>query len=307
MPRPEWPANYVPAIEIAIEPKSPAHLGKLRAALELLAGEDPDFRMKIDEESGQTILGGTGELHLDVIIDRLKNEFGVGFNVGAPQVAYREAITRVVDHDYTHKRQLDYKARRPAQFARIKFRIEPNKPGGGFAFLTVVPAGNLPAEYIAAVRTGVESVMGAGPAIGFPIVDVAFALTDGACHDIDSSALAFEAAGRAGFKEAIEKAGPKILEPIMTVDLTVPWECAGDVIAELKKRRAVIRSTDGVGSSYAITALVPLANMFGYINSLRSLTGGRGQFSMRFDHYAQVPDPVQPDDGPFGGAMAMRA
>jgi len=292
-----------PVIDIAIEPKTKADYEKLSLALALIANADPTFRIKTDEESGQTIISGITEMHLDTIIGRLTTEFGVGANVGAPQVAYREAITRTVDHDYTHKKQ----SRGSGQFARIKFRIEPNKPGGGFTFVSAVVGGNVPVEYIPAVEKGVTSVMAAGPVIGFPIVDVKFTLTDGAYHDVDSSALAFEAAGRAGFKEAIEKADPKILEPIMTVDLTVPWECAGDVIAELKKRRAVIRSTDGVGSSYAITALVPLANMFGYINSLRSLTGGRGQFSMRFDHYAQVPDPVQPDDGPFGGAMAMRA
>jgi len=257
-------------------------------ALAKLAAEDPSFRVKTDEESGQTIISGMGELHLDIIVDRMKREFKVEANVGAPQVAYREAITRTVEHDYTHKKQ----SGGSGQFARIKFRIEPNEPGKGFEFSSEVVGGNVPKEYVPGVQKGVESVMGSGPLIGFPIVDVKFALTDGAYHDVDSSVLAFEIAGRAGFREAIQKAAPKILEPIMRVEVLTPEDYVGDVIGDLNSRRGQIRGTEARGIAQVIDAMVPLANMFGYVNSLRSMSQGRAQYTMTFDHYEQVPQAV---------------
>jgi len=277
-----------PVIDIAVEPKSKADQEKMGLALAKLAAEDPSFRVKTDEESGQTIISGMGELHLDIIVDRMRREFKVEANIGAPQVAYREAITRSVDHDYTHKKQ----SGGSGQFARIKFRIEPNEPGAGFSFASEVVGGNVPKEYVPGVQKGVESVMGAGPIIGFPIVDVKFVLTDGAYHDVDSSVLAFEIAARAGFKEAIEKAAPKILEPIMRVEVLTPEDYVGDVIGDLNSRRGQIRGTEGRGIAQVIDAMVPLANMFGYVNSLRSMSQGRAQYTMTFDHYEQVPNAV---------------
>jgi elongation factor G len=277
-----------PVIDIAVEPKSKADQEKMGLALARLAAEDPSFRVKTDEESGQTIISGMGELHLDIIVDRMRREFKVEANIGAPQVAYREAITRAVEHDYTHKKQ----SGGSGQFARIKFRIEPNEAGAGFSFASEVVGGNVPKEYIPGVEKGVASVMGAGPVIGFPIVDVKFTLTDGAYHDVDSSVLAFEIAGRAGFKEAIEKASPKILEPIMRVEVLTPDDYVGDVIGDLNSRRGQIRGTEARGVVQVIDAMVPLANMFGYVNSLRSMSQGRAQYTMTFDHYEQVPQAV---------------
>jgi elongation factor G len=277
-----------PVIDIAVEPKSKADQEKMGLALAKLAAEDPSFRVKTDEESGQTIISGMGELHLDIIVDRMKREFKVEANIGAPQVAYREAITRMVEHDYTHKKQ----SGGSGQFARIKFRIEPNEAGKGFEFASEVVGGNVPKEYVPGVQKGVASVMGAGPLIGFPIVDVKFILTDGAYHDVDSSVLAFEIAGRAGFKEAIEKASPKILEPIMRVEVLTPEDYVGDVIGDLNSRRGQIRGTEARGIAQVIDAMVPLANMFGYVNSLRSMSQGRAQYTMTFDHYEQVPNAV---------------
>ncbi|MDP3317414.1 MAG: elongation factor G, partial [Devosia sp.] len=218
-----------PVIEIKVEPKTKADQEKMGLALARLAAEDPSFRVKTDEESGETLIAGMGELHLDIIVDRMRREFNVEANVGAPQVAYREAITRMVEHDYTHKKQ----SGGSGQFARIKFRIEPNEPGKGFEFVSEVIGGNVPKEYVPGVQKGVASVMGSGPIIGFPIVDVKFALTDGAYHDVDSSVLAFEIAGRAGFREAIEKAAPQILEPVMRVEVLTPEDYVGDVIGDL--------------------------------------------------------------------------
>jgi len=277
-----------PVIDIAVEPKSKADQEKMGLALARLAAEDPSFRVKTDEESGQTIISGMGELHLDIIVDRMRREFKVEANIGAPQVAYREAITRTVEHDYTHKKQ----SGGSGQFARIKFRIEPNEAGKGYEFASEVVGGNVPKEYVPGVQKGVASVMGAGPLIGFPIVDVKFILTDGAYHDVDSSVLAFEIAGRAGFKEAIEKASPKILEPIMRVEVLTPEDYVGDVIGDLNSRRGQIRGTEGRGIAQVIDAMVPLANMFGYVNSLRSMSQGRAQYTMTFDHYEQVPNAV---------------
>ncbi len=277
-----------PVIDIKVEPKTKADQEKMGLALNRLAAEDPSFRVKTDEESGETIISGMGELHLDIIVDRMKREFKVEANIGAPQVAYREAITRTVEHDYTHKKQTGGSG----QFARIKFRIEPNEPGAGFEFVSEVVGGNVPKEYIPGVEKGVSSVMGSGPVIGFPIVDLKFVLTDGAYHDVDSSVLAFEIAGRAGFREAIEKAGPKILEPIMSVEVVTPEDYVGDVIGDLLSRRGQVRGTEGRGIAQVIDAMVPLANMFGYINSLRSMSQGRAQYTMTFDHYEQVPQAV---------------
>jgi elongation factor G len=277
-----------PVIEIKVEPKTKADQEKMGLALARLAAEDPSFRVKTDEESGETLIAGMGELHLDILVDRMKREFNVEANVGAPQVAYREAITRMVEHDYTHKKQ----SGGSGQFARIKFRIEPNEAGKGFEFVSEVVGGNVPKEYVPGVQKGVQSVMGSGPIIGFPIVDVKFSLTDGAYHDVDSSVLAFEIAGRAGFREAIEKAAPKILEPIMRVEVLTPEDYVGDVIGDLNSRRGQIRGTEARGIAQVIDAMVPLANMFGYVNSLRSMSQGRAQYTMTFDHYEQVPTAV---------------
>jgi elongation factor G len=277
-----------PVIDIAVEPKSKADQEKMGLALARLAAEDPSFRVKTDEESGQTIISGMGELHLDILVDRMRREFKVEANIGAPQVAYREAITRKVDHDYTHKKQ----SGGSGQFARIKFTIEPNEAGKGFEFVSAIVGGNVPKEYVPGVSKGVASVMGSGPIIGFPIVDVKFTLTDGAYHDVDSSVLAFEIAGRAGFREAIEKAAPKILEPIMRVEVLTPEDYVGDVIGDLNSRRGQIRGTEARGIAQVIDAMVPLANMFGYVNSLRSMSQGRAQYTMTFDHYEQVPQAV---------------
>jgi len=277
-----------PVIEIAVEPKSKADQEKMGIALNRLAAEDPSFRVKSDEESGQTIIAGMGELHLDILIDRMKREFKVEANIGQPQVAYRETITRVADVDYTHKKQ----SGGSGQFARVKMTIEPNEVGAGFAFESKIVGGNVPKEYIPGVEKGVRSVMGAGILIGFPIVDVKVTLTDGAYHDVDSSVLAFEIAGRAGFREAIGKAGPKILEPVMKVEVVTPEDYMGDVIGDLSSRRGQIQGTESRGVSQVVNAFVPLANMFGYVNSLRSMSQGRAQYTMTFDHYEQVPQAV---------------
>lgn len=277
-----------PVIEIAVEPKTKADQEKMGIALNRLAAEDPSFRVKSDEESGQTIIAGMGELHLDILIDRMRREFKVEANIGQPQVAYRETITKTWDDDYTHKKQ----SGGSGQFARIKFTIEPGEPGTGYVFESKVVGGNVPKEYIPGVEKGVGSVMGAGPLIGFPIVDVKFTLTDGAYHDVDSSVLAFEIAAKAGFREAIRKAGPKILEPVMKVEVVTPEDYMGDVIGDLNSRRGQIQGTDSRGVVQVVDAFVPLANMFGYVNTLRSMSQGRAQYTMTFDHYEQVPQAV---------------
>ncbi|MBG6211964.1 elongation factor G [Labrenzia sp. EL_126] len=277
-----------PVIEIAVEPKTKGDQEKMGLALNRLAAEDPSFRVKTDEESGQTIIAGMGELHLDIIVDRMKREFKVEANIGAPQVAYRETITRVADVDYTHKKQ----SGGSGQFARIKLTIEPAEPNEGYVFDSKVVGGNVPKEYIPGVTKGIESVMSSGPLAGFPMLDIKATLTDGAYHDVDSSVLAFEIAGRAGFREAIQKAGPKLLEPIMKVEVVTPEDYMGDVIGDLNSRRGQIAGTENRGIVTVITAMVPLANMFGYVNNLRSMSQGRAQYSMVFDHYEQVPQAV---------------
>ncbi|SEQ43394.1 translation elongation factor 2 (EF-2/EF-G) [Devosia sp. YR412] len=277
-----------PVIDISVEPKSKADQEKMGLALNRLAAEDPTFRVKTDEESGQTIISGMGELHLDILVDRMRREFKVEANIGQPQVAYRETITKKADVDYTHKKQ----SGGSGQFARVKLTVEPSEVGKGLEFVNAVVGGSVPKEYIPGVEKGVKSVMSAGPLIGFPIVDVKVTLTEGAYHDVDSSVLAFEIAGRAGFNEGLRKAAPKILEPIMKVEVVTPEDYMGDVIGDLNSRRGQIHGTEGRGILQVVNAYVPLANMFGYVNSLRSMSQGRAQYSMTFDHYEQVPQAV---------------
>ncbi|WP_321502904.1 elongation factor G [Breoghania sp.] len=277
-----------PVIEIAVEPKTKADQEKMGLALNRLAAEDPSFRVKTDEESGQTIIAGMGELHLDILVDRMKREFKVEANIGQPQVAYRETITKLAEVDYTHKKQ----SGGSGQFARVKMVLEPGEQGSGFTFESKIVGGSVPKEYIPGVQKGLESVMSSGPLAGFPILDVKVTLVDGAYHDVDSSVLAFEIAGRAGFREGIQKASPKLLEPIMKVEVVTPEEYMGDVIGDLNSRRGQITGTENRGIVTVVSANVPLANMFGYVNNLRSMSQGRAQYSMVFDHYEQVPQAV---------------
>ncbi len=277
-----------PVIEIAIEPKSKADQEKLGVALAKLAAEDPSFRVSTDQESGQTILKGMGELHLDIKVDILKRTYKVEANIGAPQVAYREKITRVTTVDYTHKKQTGGSG----QFARIKIIAEPLPPGSGFVFDSKVVGGSVPKEYIPGVEKGLESVLGSGVLAGFPVVDLKVSLVDGAYHDVDSSALAFEIAARAALREARQKGGPVLLEAIMKVEVVTPEDYTGSVIGDLNSRRGHIQGQDMRGNANVINAMVPLANMFGYVNTLRSMSQGRATFTMQFDHYEQVPNNV---------------
>jgi elongation factor G len=257
-------------------------------ALNRLAQEDPSFRVTSDMESGQTIIKGMGELHLEILVDRMKREFKVDANIGAPQVAYRETITKAADIDYTHKKQTGGSG----QFARVKMSFEPLEPGSGFVFEDVIRGGNIPKEYIPGVEKGLTSVAESGLLAGFPLIDFKVRLTDGAYHDVDSSVMAFEIAGRAAFREAMPKLGIRLLEPVMKVEVVTPEEYMGDVIGDLNSRRGQISATDPRGNATAISAMVPLANMFGYVNTLRSMSQGRAQFTMHFDHYEQVPQAV---------------
>ncbi|HEY8213044.1 MAG TPA: elongation factor G [Methylocystis sp.] len=277
-----------PVIEIAVEPKTKADQEKLGVALHKLATEDPSFRVSTDPESGQTILKGMGELHLDIKIDILKRTYKVEANIGAPQVAYRETITRKVEVDYTHKKQTGGSG----QFARVKIEVAPNGAGKGYEFENDVVGGTVPKEFVPGVEKGLESVLGAGVLAGFPVVDLKVTLTDGAYHDVDSSALAFEIASRAALREALQKAGPVLLEPIMKVEAVTPENWMGDIIGDLNSRRGQIIGTDTRGNAAVVNAMVPLANMFGYVNTLRSATQGRATFTMQFDHYEQVPQNV---------------
>jgi elongation factor G len=277
-----------PVIEIAIEPKSKADQEKLGVALMKLAAEDPSFRVSTDQESGQTILKGMGELHLDIKVDILKRTYKVDANIGAPQVAYREKITRPTTVDYTHKKQTGGSG----QFARVKIVAEPGEPGSGFHFENQIVGGAVPKEYIPGVEKGLESVLGSGPIAGFPVVDLKVTLVDGAYHDVDSSALAFEIASRAALREALQKGGPVLLEPIMKVEVVTPEDYTGSVIGDLNSRRGQIQGQDMRGNANVITAMVPLANMFGYVNNLRSMSQGRATFTMQFDHYERVPQNV---------------
>jgi elongation factor G len=277
-----------PVIEIAVEPKTKGDQEKMGQALARLATEDPSFRVTVDHESGQTVIKGMGELHLEIIVDRMKREFKVDANVGAPQVAYRETITRVAEVDYTHKKQTGGSG----QFARVKIRFEPQPPGFGFEFKSAVVGGNIPKEYIPGVEKGIKGSLDNGVLAGFPVIDFKAVLYDGNYHDVDSSVLAFEIAARAAFKEGIMKAGPKLLEPVMKVEVVTPRDYMGDVIGDLNSRRGRITGQDQRGNAEVINAMVPLANMFGYVNTLRSMSQGRAQYTMHFDHYEQVPQAV---------------
>ena len=274
-----------PVIEIAIEPKSKADQEKLGVALSKLAAEDPSFRVSTDQESGQTILKGMGELHLDIKVDILRRTYKVDANIGAPQVAYRERLTKKVDIDYTHKKQTGG----TGQFARVKITFEPNEAGKGNLFESKIVGGSVPKEYIPGVEKGINSVMGAGILAGFPVVDVKATLTDGAYHDVDSSVLAFEIASRGAFREALQKGGSVLLEPIMKVEVTTPEDYTGSVMGDLLSRRGQVQGQDMRGNAVVIAAMVPLANMFGYVNQLRSFSQGRANYTMQFDHYEQVP------------------
>ncbi len=277
-----------PVIEIAIEPTTKGDQEKMGVALRRLAQEDPSFRVKTDEESGQTIISGMGELHLDIIVDRMRREYKVEANIGAPQVAYRETLTRAAEINYVHKKQTGGSG----QYAKLTLLIEPNERGAGFLFESKIVGGAVPKEYIPGVQKGVESVMNGGVIAGFPLVDVKVSLIDGGYHDVDSSALAFEIAARAAFREGAHKAGPKLLEPIMKVEVVTPELHVGDVIGDLNSRRGHISGTEMRGIATVINAMVPLANMFGYVNTLRSMSQGRAQYTMQFDHYEQVPQAV---------------
>ena len=274
-----------PVIEQAVEPKTKADQEKMGVALNRLAQEDPSFRVSVDHESGQTIIKGMGELHLEIIVDRMKREFKVEANVGAPQVAYRETLARKVEIDYTHKKQ----SGGSGQFGRVKIIATPGDRGSGVNFLDEIKGGNVPREYIPAVEKGIRDVATTGALIGFPIIDFSVQLIDGAYHDVDSSALAFEITGRGAMREAAEKAGIKLLEPMMKVEVVTPGDFMGDVIGDLNSRRGQIQGTDSRGNAEVINALVPLANMFGYVNTLRSMTQGRAQYTMTFSHYEEVP------------------
>ncbi len=277
-----------PVIEIAIEPKSKADQEKLGVALAKLVAEDPSFRVSTDQESGQTIIKGMGELHLDIKVDILKRTYKVDANIGAPQVAYREKITRAATIDYTHKKQTGGHG----QFARIKIVAEPSEPGAGFVFENEIVGGTVPREFFPAVEKGLEGSLGSGVLAGFPVVDIKVSLVDGASHDVDSSAMAFEICARAAMREALQKGGPALLEPIMKVEVVTPEDYTGSVIGDLNSRRGQIQGQDMRGNANVINAMVPLANMFSYVNNLRSMSQGRATFTMQFDHYAEVPKAI---------------
>ena len=274
-----------PVIEIAIEPKSKADQEKLGVALAKLAAEDPSFRVSTDQESGQTILKGMGELHLDIKVDILRRTYKVDANIGAPQVAFREKITQRVEHGYTHKKQTGGSG----QFAQIKVIAEPTPPGTPFEFENDIVGGAVPKEFIPGVEKGLESVLGSGVVAGFPVVDLKVTLIDGKYHDVDSSALAFEICARQCLKEALQMAKPVLLEPIMKVEVVTPEDYTGSVIGDLNSRRGQIQGQDMRGNANVINAMVPLMNMFGYVNNLRSMSQGRATFTMQFDHYSELP------------------
>jgi elongation factor G len=277
-----------PVIEMKIEPKTKNDQEKMGVALIKLAAEDPSFRVSTDQESGETIIKGMGELHLDIKVDILRRTHKVDVNVGAPQVAFREKITRKAEVDYTHKKQTGG----TGQFARVKFVVEPNDPGKGFEFESKIIGGAVPKEYIPGVEKGLNSVLGAGVVAGFPVVDVKVALIDGAYHEVDSSALAFEIASRAALREALQKGGSVLLEPIMKVEVVTPEEYTGSVIGDLNSRRGQIQGQDMRGNAVVVNAMVPLMNMFGYVSHLRSFSQGRASYTMQFDHYEQAPSNV---------------
>ena len=277
-----------PVIEIAVEPKTKADQEKMSQGLQRLAAEDPSFQVSTDIESGQTIMKGMGELHLDILVDRLKREFKVEANVGAPQVAYRETISHEAEIDYTHKKQ----SGGSGQFARVKMVIIPTEPGEGYSFESKIVGGSIPKEYIPGVEKGIQSVMDSGPLAGFPVIDFRVELIDGAFHDVDSSVLAFEIASRAAMRDGLKKAGAKLLEPIMKVEVVTPEEFTGGIIGDLTSRRGQVQGQEVRGPANVVNAFVPLANMFKYVDNLRSMSQGRAQFTMQFDHYEPVPQAI---------------
>ena len=277
-----------PVIEVAVEPKSKADQEKMGVALNRLATEDPSFRVSSDQESGQTVIAGMGELHLEIIVERMRREFKVEANVGAPQVAYRETVGRAGEIDYVHKKQ----SGGSGQFARVKIRFEPLPSGSGFVFENAIRGGSIPKEFIPGVEKGLESARQAGVIAGYPMIDFKASLIDGAYHDVDSSALAFEIASRAAYREGLPKCSPKLLEPIMRVEVVTPEDFTGDVIGDLNSRRGQVSGMDMRGNARVVQAMVPLANMFGYVNTLRSMSQGRATYTMHFDHYAPVPQAV---------------
>jgi elongation factor G len=277
-----------PVIEVAVEPKTKADQEKMGVALNRLAREDPSFRVTSDHESGQTIIKGMGELHLEILVDRMKREFKVEANVGAPQVAYREYLAKPVELTYTHKKQ----SGGSGQFGEVRVNVVPGERGSGFQFFDEIKGGNIPKEYIPSIEKGMRETADTGSLIGFPIIDFEVHLTDGKYHDVDSSALAFEICARGAMREAAQKAGIKLLEPIMRVEVVTPEDYLGDVIGDLNSRRGQIQGTDTRGNAQAVEAMVPLANMFGYVNQLRSFTQGRAQYTMQFSHYDEVPQNV---------------
>jgi elongation factor G len=283
--RMEFPA---PVIEVAVEPKTAADQEKMSLALARLAAEDPSLHVSTNEESGQTVLKGMGELHLEIIIDRMRREFKVEANIGAPQVAYRETITKTAEVDYTHKKQTGG----AGQFARVKIVFEPLEPGSGFQFESKIVGGSVPKEYIPGVEKGLEVIKESGVIAGFPLIDFKATLIDGAYHDVDSSVMAFEIAAKSAFKDGIPKAQPRLLEPIMKVEVVTPEEYMGDVIGDLNSRRGQISGMEPRGNAQVINAMVPLASMFGYVNNLRSMSQGRAQYTMIFSHYEQVPQQI---------------
>ncbi|NEU96960.1 hypothetical protein FNJ47_14215 [Bradyrhizobium sp. UFLA 03-164] len=288
-------------IEVAIEPRSKADDAKLKAALAELTAEDPSFRVSIDPESGQTILKGVSELHLDGRIDLLKRVYGIDAHIGALQVAFLERITRRVEHSYTHKKQTSG----TGQFAAVTLIVEPNGPGKGYAFESTIGGDAVPKAYISGVEKGLESVLPSGVVAGFPVVDVKVQLIDAKFHDVDSSAPTFEIAARACFREALQMGESVLLEPVMKVEVLTPEDCAAAVIRDLNLRRARLLVRRAHSDGVAVTAMVPLMSMFGYVNSLRPTSQGRASFSMQLDHYAEAPP--NDDDPPFGPAVGMRA
>ncbi|MEM6901806.1 MAG: elongation factor G [Pseudomonadota bacterium] len=277
-----------PVIEIAVEPKSKADQEKMSTALQRLAAEDPSFRVSVDHESGQTIIKGMGELHLEIIVDRMKREFKVDANIGAPQVAYRETLGKVTEVDYTHKKQ----SGGSGQFARIKLNFIPGERGAGYEFSSSIVGGSVPKEYIPGVEKGLAAAKESGVIAGFPVVDFSVELVDGAYHEVDSSVMAFEIAAKAAFREAIAKSSPQLLEPVMKVEVVTPEEYMGDIIGDLNSRRGQVANMDQRGIARVVEAMVPLANMFGYVNNLRSMSQGRANYSMQFDHYEPVPQAI---------------
>ena len=291
---PKYPATLEPmvfpdpVISIAIAPKKKGGSEKLGLALSKMVQEDPSFYVETDQDSGETIIKGMGELHLDIKVDILKRTHGVEVEVGKPQVAYRESITKKIQDTYTHKKQ----SGGSGQFGRIDYTIEPGEPGSGFQFESKVTGGNVPREFWPAVQKGFENSIDKGVLAGFPCVDLKFTLNDGAFHPVDSSAIAFEIAAKAGYRQSIPKAGPQLLEPIMSVDVFTPEDHMGDVIGDLNRRRGMIKSQTTNPMGVRIKADAPLSEMFGYIGDLRTMTSGRGQFSMEFSHYAPCPKNV---------------